>query len=408
MENDYTNRILIYGAVADVQPNLRRIQQFSINFKQRLHLWLDLLLWKFGYTARLDYRNYVSPQVVNRGDEAIAVASRMLFIKAGGNPEFLNCNWGNRQHFSGSIDPPKLIAICGGGYLFFGKDGTLAPRVKMDLAAMNESTIPVVLLGVGMNMLLEGDIAAPLTILERDIATLRALCERAALISVRDRRTQELLANYTTKEIYLVGDPALVMIDRGRLSNLANAQRNNHGVRIGVNFPFHGMDANIRIRRDLPAYINMLKDLQHATSCNFVYFVHFAAEEIVYKIIQSEGISLEICSGEPLTLLRGYESINVHLGGMLHSCIMASCAGTPSIAIAYDVKHSGFFESLGIEEYCIPAVPFDAEKFLSSALRAIHNESALRLTIATNRQVWESAMDSFVERCRHAVQDVQP
>ena len=275
----------------------------------------------------------------------------------------------------------------------------------MDLLAMNESKAPVVLFGVGLNMLLDGGIDSSLKISDNDEITLRALCDRVSLISVRDRRTQNLLANYTTKNVYLVGDPALVMGDYGRLPSLINGKAVLEVMRIGINLPFHGMDANARIRRDLPKYIEMLKDLQRATNCAFVYFVHFATERIIYEIIRSEGIQLEICSGEPSVLLHGYESINIHLGGMLHSCIMAASVGTPSVAFAYDVKHAGFFESLGIEEYCIPAVPFDSERFLTTALRAIQNETTLRKTIASRRLGWETAVDSFVEQCHHVSQN---
>ena len=251
--------------MASAPPSPSSTQLLVIAFKQSLHLYRDLLMWKLGSTNRLDYRHYVTSQVINRGDEAIAIASRMMFQKKWKYPIFLNCNWGEHSTFAKNMGDPQLIAICGGGYLFFGKDGTLAPRVKMDLLAMNESKAPVILFGVGLNMLLDGGIDSSLKISDHDEITLRALCERVSLISVRDRRTQNLLANYTTKNVYLVGDPALVMGDYGRLPGLTNGKAVLEVMRIGINLPFHGMDANARIRRDLPKYIDQRDSLAKRT-----------------------------------------------------------------------------------------------------------------------------------------------
>lgn len=400
--NDYRPlEVLIYGAVAEVPQRPPTARRLLNSLKLRYLIYRDLLLWKIGSTARLDYRNYITQQVVNRGDEAILMASRMLFARHATDLVFLNCNWEDHSAFGidCSVCGPQLIAVCGSGYITIGRDGALSKRLDADLEAMTCSTAPVVLLGIGVNILL-GDSSQQLpAILSQDENTLRKLFERAVLISVRDRASQQIVMRYTDKSVYLVGDPALFLSEKGRKNLALEQPLTQTRLRIGLNLPFHGPDATSRIKADLPKYVATFKAIQATTKCQFVYMVHFDAEQVIVKILQSEGLDLEVCRGSVTTLLQGYESLNIHLGGMLHSCIMASSAGTPSVALAYDMKHAGFFDLLGMHEYCVPAVPFDSDHFASTALLAVKNELSLRASIVACRLDLEAKTDMFVDQC---------
>lgn len=395
------SRVVVYGAVACAPPPPPALRQFRDTVKHAVRMQYDLLKWRSGSLAKLNYRSYLTPWVVNRGDEAIVQASCQTMGKFRDDLVFVRANWEDRRGFGSrpGAQAPDLIAVCGSGYIAFDRAGVMAKRISEDLRAMDATSVPVVLYGIGVNRLLnaEGGNAPPVS--PEDESTLRRLLERATAISVRDKGSLQELSRYTTKPVRLVGDPAFFLCEAKPSPPFSINRRAPGKPLVGVNFPFHGPDATNRIRKDLPAYIDMLKQIQQLTQCNFNYMMHFEAEQVVVKMIAARGVQMDVISGDPDTLCRGYANLNVHLGGMLHSCILASSAGTPSVALAYDIKHFGFFELLGLEDYCLSAVPFDGDKVIAAVQRALANEAALRAVIHATRSRMEKEADAFVADC---------
>ena len=87
----------------------------------------------------------------------------------------------------------------------------------------------------------------------------------------------------------------------------------------------------------------------------------------------------------------------MHIGGMLHSCILASSRGTPAIGLAYDIKHSGFFDLLKLPEHCIPAQPFDPDHIVNLSMQILKNENQLRLKILKRRMELKDKADEFLQ-----------
>ena len=92
-----------------------------------------------------------------------------------------------------------------------------------------------------------------------------------------------------------------------------------------------------------------------------------------------------------------YAGLDMHVGGMLHSCILACSVGTPCVALAYDVKHAGFFDLMGIPELCIPATPFDSGKMLHACLQAFKGRRALRDHIETRREALRTQANHYLQ-----------
>ena len=394
--------VVIYGAVTHAPPQGSLIQQLKAKLKLGLKLQRDVLRWRLGSLEKLDYRAYVTTSSVNRGDQAIAEASRRSFLKGRTDLTFLNCDWEDRSEFKNvhGQQSERIIAVCGSGYISFGQDGQLARRLKDDLVALQAIQTPVVLYGIGVNRHLDhGSETIPLAISESDRETLVSLLERCSHISVRDRSSKEVLSQFTGKAISLVGDPAFYYSAAGNAPGKTTAGKQVGRPRIGVNFPFHGAALNSNIRQNLPGYVDLLKAIQGATQCEFVYMVHFEPELVVAKMIASAGIPLEIVAGDPETLCQTYASLNIHIGGMLHSCILAASAGTPSVALAYDIKHAGFFDLLGMQSYCLSATPFNSSLVAAAAIRALADEPQLRAAIHARRQVYEKEFNLFTARC---------
>lgn len=406
MDTEASKRIVIYGAVAHVPPPERLPRRVRTYIKHAVLTWSDILRWRLlRKLDQLDYRSYVTPSVVNIGDVAIIKASCQTLSKAMGlfkfQFKFQYSNWEDRSNFyiNENLKDESIIAVCGSGYITFDRDGRLAGRLRGDLNAMQSTEADVVFYGIGVNRLLTaGGVGAPV-ITDVDAEILRQLLHRAALISVRDFNSQKILSRYTDKPIRLISDPAFYLAEIDHKRDKNHLISNTGQVVIGINFPFHGPDATARVRESLPSYIAMLKKIQHQTKCKFVYMLHFEAARIIPRLLKNSGVSMDIIGGSPDTLIEGYRSLNIHIGGMLHSCILAASAGTPSVAIAYDVKHAGFFSLLGLERYCIPATPFDADRFVTAALSALAEEDELRATIRSARVRLEKEADAFAADC---------
>jgi polysaccharide pyruvyl transferase WcaK-like protein len=81
---------------------------------------------------------------------------------------------------------------------------------------------------------------------------------------------------------------------------------------------------------------------------------------------------------------------------MLHSCILATSAGTPCLALAYDIKHQGFFDLMGLPQNCLSAADFDPEALFTRALDLLANPSPVRNHIAARRKVLETETRNFL------------
>lgn len=133
--------------------------------------------------------------------------------------------------------------------------------------------------------------------------------------------------------------------------------------------------------------------------------VHYDSELLVVALLQDAGIRLKIVHGDVDDLLHTYKQLNCHIGGMLHSCILSSSTGTPAIGLAYDIKHSGFFDLLGLPEHCIPAQPFEPDRIVSLTLDILKKEQELRSTILSRRLALKNKADNFL---RSALKQFQP
>lgn len=100
--------------------------------------------------------------------------------------------------------------------------------------------------------------------------------------------------------------------------------------------------------------------------------------------------------GDPITLVKNYRSLSLHIGGMLHSCILAASAGTPCIALAYDIKHAGFFEIIGLPNFCFDAIDLKPDRIVDAAVEALSNQAELRQIIFSRRERYQSRLDQFV------------
>lgn len=377
--------INLYGAVTKVPAG-----RCGFNAKQQVRQGLDRLLFRMKGTHAIDYRNYVNPGTYNLGDHAIAIAVTQQIEAAAPDIDIHPIDWNALDE--AAITGPTLVA--GSGYYFIESSKTPAPRIARDSQFFEEHRCPLAFYGVGVNYvgkeanLALGDIPANAQ------HTLAGSLANASAISVRDATSQAILQPLTRTRVVVTGDPALFI----KPSSLPRSptMRTASQLTVGINIPFHGPAAGRRVARDLPAYIDFLKRFQRKHDCHFIQTIHFHSAVVIGRIMKDQGVRLSQAIGDVNTQLEAYQSMDFHIGGMLHSCILSASMGTPCVGLAYDIKHQGFFDLLGQPDLCIPAEPFDPERLAEACDRVLAQAQTIRSQLNSRRTELELVSHQFL------------
>lgn len=398
-------KIILYGAEAQPRPPLSVMEQLRFAARRKLHGYRDVTRFRHGDLSHLDYRNYEGRDALNLGDVAISQSTAALIRRALPEADILPMNWGELGQYSvKNEDRHKTMLIFNGsGYFHVDTNGRLVTRIKEDLDALRHLSIPAFFFGVGLNRPGQTDLDAPVSLHPDDAALVTQLLDYAQAVSMRDAATQSALASLTANPVHLIGDPALHFFHAMGMqtSPISPAAESTPPV-IGVNFSFHGKNSNTLLKKNFAAYCAVLLRLQKETGAEFRYFVHYATENILPQLLAQRGVHIEkIGAGDTATLTREYAKLDLHIGGMLHSCILATSAGTPCIALAYDIKHQGFFDLMGLPENCLSAANFNPEALYSRAMDLLANPAPVRAHIAVRREELQAITQTFIQKILH-------
>lgn len=371
MQQSVDRRYFLYGAAATPRPHITPSRK----------IWLKMLAdrarFKLGFVNGIDYRNYIGPYTYNRGDHAITIAASQQIQRTSPRNSTVLVDWGNIQRAQPA--QTDVLIVCGSGYFFPNSKGELPDRITVDLRDIRKTGVQLQLLGVGFNYLLKWP---ALRLSSKSEDTLNGLLELCSEITVRDRYTKQFLAPFTAKDIDIVGDPALFIDVSPKNDRIQITDKN---VKIGINIPFHGARATSWIKNNLAQFINVLRRLRENVPCDFFYFIHYDSEVLIAALLIDSKIPVNIVDVDVADLPREYARMDIHIGGMLHSCILATAAGTPSVCLAYDKKHYGFFELIDSLYYCVNADQFNAEILLQKVFSLLESLPAQRSKITRRR-----------------------
>lgn len=378
--------ILAYGCVANIPHEASVFERF----KRVAYSVRDRVAFRLGSSNTLDFRNHEDSGTYNLGDHAIMLACLQAIHHVRPRAAVLPVNWMSLEEEHAVHD---ALIICGSGYFFLDAQLQLPRRIVSDIAFAEKHDIPVVVFGAGFNLTdatLENK-TPTLSADQRDL--LGKLLSKCTHIGVRDEVSRYLLQTCTPQKVEVVGDPAL--FSGGSVSDDLNfTERDNC---IGINLPFHGVAVNKQLIASIYSWIDTFKRIQHLSGCSYKYMVHYDAELVIAKIMRDAGLDLTIVRGDVSELLKGYSSLRLHIGGMLHSCILAASRGTPCIGLAYDIKHVGFFDALELKDLCFPTLPWPAEAIVEKAIWALSTEAELRRRILARREFLRVKAFSFLE-----------
>ncbi len=394
--------VVIYGAAA-------RLPGVAIGpgaLKARLRGWRaarrDLARARRGDLTALDYRDYDRADAVNIGDHAISEAVIACLGAVGSSAPIRRLNWGELDTLERQAPgrrPPTVI-VAGGGYLQFDRQHRLARRVVEDLRQFERTGVRPIFFGIGINgPELRPGTDEPFDLHEPDARLLRDLFGRARLVGVRDWHTYRVLAQLTDAAPQLVGDPALHLASLRPVEAVPPARAGGAPI-VGLNLSFHGPIPNALLQRNLDQYVQVLQELQRRFNCGFRYFRHYPSETILPRLFAARGLVVTPVRARLPELLARYRQLDLHIGGMLHSCILAHSVDTPGLGLAYDIKHQGFFELLELGEHCLSTLGFDPDALLDRATAILDDPDTVRPAIRSRRLALRASTLEFAAACR--------
>ncbi len=320
----------------------------------------------------LNYRSFDSSQPSNVGDYAISKAIEEMLRQQQGKRAFEYVLWDGLESLARKEQ--RTINFTGGGYLFLSTEGRLSPRVRNDIAFASRHHNTLNLIGIGVNQPQLTEKFPQLC--DDDRHTIRDIIQMSRTVCVRDEFSRQIIQDAAGIDVPMLGDPALHL---SALLGIRRTQPPNAGrrLRVGVNLSLHGPTSNQILNKNFYSYVKALVELQQSLDVDLYYMQHHAAEAALPALLREAGLRITHCGPGLTDLLETYASLDLHIGGMLHSCILALSVDTPCIALAYDIKHRGLFELFNMPQSCLFANDFRPDQLLEHIHLEL-NEAAQR------------------------------
>lgn len=363
-----------------------------------LRRFLNDLHWKGRGEFRFHYWQYEGPGDRNAGDSAIREATRHQLTRlfAPRPVEFLEIPWRAADAAAAARvnETCDLAVWSAGAVAHLDAAGRLPARFGQYVDFLQALRIPAAAYGIGVSTKLAGGEPGPAALHPEARSMLAAFAGSLALCGVRDKASGDFLRAVAGEgaPIADIADPAL-FLQAGPQAGMAV-----RGVPVGVSFAFHGPYCEGLASRFVHTYIETLRRIQESIpGASFHYFMHCPSESLLVRLFEHAGIGLEVVSGPPGRLLAAYSLMRIHVGQMLHSCVLAANAGVPPLGLAYDSKHLHFFSSLGLSQYCLPPSEWDPARIAAKAVELHERRDEISSQIRNSISVLRGRQEAFLK-----------
>jgi polysaccharide pyruvyl transferase WcaK-like protein len=261
------------------------------------------------------------------------------------------------------LNAADLIIIGGGGVLY-------RYFLPFSIKVIKALKKPVVIFGVGY---IREVGARPLGLPE--IKSIVALMAKAKAIGVRDYYTKSFLIKngVDAKKIDLVGDPAVLLEEKE-----PTGLRLKKSLKIGLNLNYSGWLGFGLWREDiLSAYRRTAEYFIKTYGAKIYYLKHHPGEDVIYKELRIPGMM--VIDYEPGEQKHFYGQLDLVIGMMLHSVVMAFGAGTPEINVAYDLRNRNFAKFIGCPELVIDLKELKSGILLERAKQVVERAPQYRV-----------------------------
>lgn len=279
-----------------------------------------------------------------------------------------------------------LVISCGGG--------TLGGNI---IVSMTKSLFPIYLAKkLGKKVLLSAQSIEPFSSNIIKFLT-RFVLNRIDIITVREKYSLELLKSLGIKgPVYLKADTAFLVdaesLDSGySLLNEAGVPRNDK-LRVGVtvrDWMFPHESRRIKKVQYLSAVTTAVERIIEETGAMVIFFpnvIFGPHEDDRILSFQIKGRVRKPSSDNIFVLTKNYSpeqlkamigTMDIFVGTRIHSIIFAVSMNVPSAAIAYQRKHYGIMEMVGLEDYVLDISDIDADKLTTLVQKLKNNRDAI-------------------------------
>ena len=269
------------------------------------------------------------------------------------------------------------ICVIGGGGLyskFF---------LPMDAQVIKSVEIPIVLYGIGYIRNL-GD--KELT--REQIESVKLLNACAKLTSVRDGYTCKFLRDLGVGDVHVIGDPA-IFLDSEKTSQVVLDESK---IKIGVNVACHYWALYPKyLYRTIDEYTKACKFLIKHLNAEIVYLAHHPDEHHVVEAMRKKKLPLKVVdtAPNPYKMKFIYGKLDLVIGMMMHSTVLAFGSEVPIVNVAYDAKNYNFMEFIDQKDKVIDVRSANLKKIKEVSLRTLDDSKNIKRDFRTlKRKLW--------------------
>jgi len=242
---------------------------------------------------------------------------------------------------------------------------------------------PIVLYGIGYIRNL-GD--KELT--DAQIESAQLLNTRAKLTSVRDEYTCKFLGDLGIRDVHVIGDPAIFL--GSEETNQVALDKNK--IKIGVNMASHYWTLYPQyLDKTIDEYVKACEFLVKRLDAEIVYLIHHSDEHHVVEVMREKKLSFKVVDTipNPYKMKFIYGKLDLVIGMMMHSTVLAFGSGVPIVNVAYDAKNYNFMEFIGQGDKVIDVRETSSKKISDLAIRTLDDSKEIKEGFkALKRKLW--------------------
>ena len=361
------SRAYLYLAVPQTN-SLRKIERTHFaNFKTQLIRVLNRLSWRVRNRLIGQYYHYIDYSDSNRGDIAVDLAIRQQLAHFNGIAirEIVEVGWNDLNEARiQEIDPVRdIFIVAGSGFLHCKSSTQLNEKTIAAIRLIQQIPCKVICYGIGANMATTDSEQTVEYLAPESNEAVTQFAMKVVAGTVRGSVAYRLLFPHN-KKIFTTLDPAFLLEPND--FDAAVPDKRGQAPRVGINFAVHGPRTFNLLKRNLTKIVPALKSIQKRYACKYCYFVHSDGENEVVRLLRMSGLDLEVVDCDPREMLKSYHALDVHISQMMHSAILSTSRGTPTINLGYDMKNFKFFDFLGFPELCLPAAELTTHGLVES------------------------------------------
>ncbi|NAS89368.1 hypothetical protein C4E24_06485 [ANME-1 cluster archaeon AG-394-G21] len=261
------------------------------------------------------------------------------------------------REYEKSVNKYTVICVGGGNLLMSVSNNLWAIKINELIKVAKKNNKKVFIISVG---------AGPI-LLDKSQKLFKEALNMADYVTVRDEYSRDVLKNELKigKEVYISGDPALLLNSENTIKNRGN--RDDMNIAISV-MPFGKRNfLNLPYYKNYKYYLNMYKNIvEYFYSKNNNYMFHLFSTEMsdyatilelqAYILKKTKCITKRNLKVEYITslsdLLKFYKRQNLLIGTRMHSLIIGFTQSLPIIAISWQNKVAGFMKHINLMQYC--------------------------------------------------------